>query len=318
MIEKKQKTTELLKAVVRKEFLALELLENTISDESAQVVDELLNCKGRVAISGVGKAGLIGRKISATLASTGTRSYWLDPVNALHGDLGMVDPLDIVILISNSGSSGELILTAEALGNLGIRRIAMTKDKTTPLAQLCKGVLSMGNHKEAGPFNLAPTCSTTVMLALGDAIAITLQQLRGFTQNEYGMCHPAGALGRRLKKVSQCMRSKDRVALLEKNASIAEAVHLTTQKQCGLCMVTDDAGRLEGVFTDGDFRRCWEQKINFDTSVNEEMTTPCKSIGQDALVEDALEIMRSFKINALPVVSDDQVVVGMLDIQDVA
>jgi arabinose-5-phosphate isomerase len=308
----------MLQEVVRKEGESLALLKDGISAEVAQVVSSLRECSGRVVVSGVGKAGLVGRKISATLASTGTPSFWLDPVNALHGDLGMVHSEDTAILISNSGSSGEIILTAEAMGNLGIRRLAMTRDGNTPLAQMCEDVLPLGCHREAGPFNLAPTCSTTAMLALGDAIALTLQQLRGFTQSDYGMFHPAGALGRRLKKVAQCMRPKDKMAVVERAVPIAEAVQRITASRCGLCVVVDEAGRLLGVFTDGDFRRCWEHKIDFDTPVGEQMVVPCKSVQDDALVEDAIEIMRGFKINALPVVNPDNIVVGMIDIQDVA
>lgn len=307
----------LMKDVIRKEYAALLALEETVTDDISQIVEDLLACKGRVVVSGVGKAGLVGRKISATLASTGTRSFWLDPLNALHGDLGMVDASDQVILVSNSGSSGEIILTAEALGSLGINRIAMTKDRGTPLAQMCEDVLPIGSHVEACPFNLAPTCSTTVMLALGDALAVTLQQLRGFSQVEYGKFHPAGALGRRLKKVSQCMRSTAQVAIIRLDGSIVSAVNEITEKRCGLCIIVDEKECLVGVFSDGDFRRCWEQSIDFSMPVESEMTVRCKSIGPEALVEDALEIMRKFRINALPVIDDGRVVLGMLDIQDV-
>lgn len=313
-----QKVVELIKDVVQKECRSLEILKATISTETAVTVSSLLACDGRIAVSGVGKAGLIGRKISATFASTGIASYWLDPVNALHGDLGMVSESDQVLLLSNSGSSRELILTAQALGNLGIHRIAMTQSVDTPLAQMCEAVLTIGEHREADPYNLVPTCSTIAMLAMGDAIALALHELRGGTKEEFGRYHPAGALGRRLMKVSQCMRSKKRIAQVNENVSIAEAMHLTTAKQCGLAIIVDQKNRLKGVFTDGDFRRCWEEKVDFRTAVGIEMTSPCKSIHHKALVEDALQVMRRFRINAVPVVDSQQVVLGMLDIQDVA
>lgn len=316
-LDKNTSVAFMVKDVIRIEREALERLETSISDDVTGVLSSLLKTEGRIAVSGVGKAGLVGRKISATLASTGTKSYWLDPIDALHGDLGMVDKDDIAILLSNSGSSGEIILTAEALGNIGTRRIAMTRDQNTPLALMCEEVLSIGNHAEACPFNLAPTSSTTAMLALGDAIGITLQKLRGFTQNDYGLFHPAGALGRRLKKVHQCMRQRGSIALVKESHSIARAIHVITKSRCGLCIVIDDGGLLKGVFSDGDFRRCWERKVDFGQSIGSQMITECKSVCEDALVEDALEVMRSFRINALPVLGEDQTVVGLLDIQDV-
>ena len=308
----------MLKAVVRKEADALSAMEAGLTTETVEVVKELMSCEGRVALSGVGKAGLIARKISATFASTGTPSYWLDPVNALHGDLGMVDSKDTVILLSNSGSSGEILQTAEALGGGGVCRIAMTRNASTPLAQMCEKLLPIGDHQEACPFNLAPSCSTTVMLALGDAIALTLQQLQGFTQDDYGRCHPSGALGRRLKRVSQCMRTGDHLPLLNCKATLVEAVHEITQKRSGLCVVTDGAGILQGVFTDGDFRRCWKDKVDFSSLLGDHMTVPCQSIAQHAMVCDAIQVMRTSKINGLPVVDHENHVVGLIDIQDVA
>ncbi len=308
----------MLKAVVRKEANSLLALEASLTTEVVKTVEELASCEGRVALSGIGKAGLIARKISATFASTGTPSYWLDPVNALHGDLGMVDSKDIAILISNSGSSDEILLAAEALGGFGVRRIAMTRDTSTPLAQMCEKVLPIGDHQEACPFNLAPSCSTTAMLALGDAIALTLQQLHGFTQDDYSRCHPSGSLGRSLKRVSQRMRTGNQLPLLNCNATLVEAVHEISHKRCGMCVVLDESGRLLGVFTDGDFRRCWEQNIDFSSPLGEHATVPCQSIAQDAKVCDAIQVMRISKINALPVVNEKNRVVGVIDIQDVA
>jgi arabinose-5-phosphate isomerase len=308
----------MLKAVVRKEADSLLAVEAGLTKEAVEVVKELMACEGRVALSGIGKAGLIARKISATFASTGTPSYWLDPVNALHGDLGMVDSKDAVILISNSGSSGEILLIAEALGGFGVCRIAMTRDTSTPLAQMCEKVLPIGDHQEACPLNLAPSCSTTAMLALGDAVALTVQQLQGFTQDDYGRRHPSGSLGRRLKRVSQCMRTGAQLPILDLTATLVEAVHEISSKRCGLCVVLDETGKLLGVFTDGDFRRCWEGKVDFSSPLGDHATVPCQSIAQGALVRDAIQVMRSSKINGLPVVDCENRVVGIIDIQDVA
>lgn len=309
---------DLAKSVLNTEIKALGDVEKNIGEHFEKAVTDILNVDGAVIVSGVGKAGIIGKKISATLASTGTKSIWLDPVNALHGDLGMVSDEDVALLISNSGSSAEILLTAQALKNLGVKCVAMTKNLTTPLAQECEITIPLGEHKEAGPLQLAPSASTTVMLALGDALALTLQQLRNFTKMDYAKYHPAGALGRRLMPVSSLMRTGNKIALANKKDSLAVVLSGITKARCGLCIIVDDDGKLEGVYSDGDFRRDWSAgDVSGDSCIGELMTDHCKYIDKSALVGDALTVMHEYKINALPVVDDEYRVVGLLDVQDI-
>ena len=319
MASKDKQWLNLAKTVLDREATAILSVRDRLGEPFCQAVRLLSRCKGSVAVCGVGKAGLVGRKISATLASTGTRSLWLDPVDAMHGDLGMLGKEDVVLLLSNSGSTGEILLVAQALKDLGIRTIAVTGHEQTLLGQTCDLVLPLGRHEEADSFNLAPTTTTTVMLALGDALAVTLEVERGFTRQDYAQLHPAGALGRRLKKVGACMRTGDRAAYAKAGATLSEAIHRITQARCGMCLVVDETGRLLGVFTDGDLRRSLEAHVDIAaTPVATCMTSPCKYVEEDALVEDAVEIMRSMRINALAVVNRAMQAVGILDIQDVA
>jgi len=310
---------ELARSVLQREAEGILAVRDGLGEAFCQVVEMILRCKGAVAVCGVGKAGLIGRKIAATLASTGTRSMWLDPVDAMHGDLGMLCKEDVALLVSNSGQTGELLLVAQALKGLAVKTIAMTSDCQTPLAQVCDLVLPLGRHLEADPLNLAPTTSTAVMLALGDALAITLAAEKGFTREDYAQLHPAGALGMRLKKVKECMRTGQRAVFVGPQTPIIDALHRVTQARCGICLVVDGDRRLLGVFTDGDLRRCLESRVDvMTTCIGACMTSPCKSIDQDALVEDAVKIMRASRINALAVVNGQMQAVGILDIQDVA
>jgi arabinose-5-phosphate isomerase len=243
---------------------------------------------------------------------------WLDPVNALHGDLGMVGKGDFALLISNSGSSAEILMTAQALKNLEIMCVALTKHVDTPLALVCDLVLPLGEHEEAGPLKLAPSASTTAMLAIGDALALTLQQLSGFTEFDYAKFHPAGALGRRLMPVSTLMRTGDGIVIANEGDSIPEVLTRITKARCGLCMIVDAEGVLQAVYSDGDFRRDWSAGQKMDnTKIKNLMHSHCKYIEEDALVGDALAVMHEYKINALPVVDSHKKVCGLIDIQDV-
>lgn len=275
------------------------------------------DCEGKIVVSGVGKAGLIGKKISATMASTGTPSIWLDPINALHGDLGMVDQRDVTLLISNSGSSGELLLTAKGLHALGVKQIAMTKSKDTLLSKLCDLTLELGQHKEACPLNLSPSTSTSVMLALGDAVALTVQKMKNFSQDDYARYHPAGALGRRVVAVKHLMRTDDKIAVVSCDAIIGNAMQSITRARCGLCIVLDNAGKLKGVYTDGDFRRDWSSGVDISTEpVSNHMNKTPKSILCTASGSEALDIMHKLRVNSLPVLDEQGFVCGLVDIQD--
>ncbi len=309
---------EIAGKVLQSEIKALEVLNQKLDYHFENVIEAVLGLKGCVIVTGVGKAGIIGKKITATLASTGTKSIWLDPVNALHGDLGMVCQDDLAILISNSGSSAEIMLTAQALKNLDVKCVALTKHEDTPLAQVCALVLPLGEHEEAGHLKLAPSASTTAMLAMGDAIALTLQKLKNFSEHDYAKFHPAGALGRRLMPVKSLMRTGENIVVAKEEDSLPEILASITKARCGLCMVVDDDAVLIAVYSDGDFRRDWSAGQKLDhTKIKNLMHRHCKYIEADALVGDALAVMHEYKINALPVVDSDKKVCGLLDIQDV-
>lgn len=306
------------RSVLRREGEALLALAGRLGAGFAAACECVRTAKGAVLVSGVGKAGIVGRKVSATMASTGTRSYWLDPVNAMHGDLGMVTADDVALLLSNSGTSAEILAVAQVLRGLGVRLIAFTRDAETDLAKACDVVVEIGNVEEACPLRLAPSTSTTAMLALGDALALAVQRANGFTEREYARLHPAGALGRRLLRVRDCMRTGERVATATPDTPIVEAVSRITKARCGACVVVGPNGKLAGIYTDGDFRRDWAGGRELaKATLSERMTRECKRIRDDRLVHEALELMHEKRINALPVVDADDVVQGLLDIQDV-
>ena len=306
------------RSVLEKEGRAVLALAESVAEDFGAACAAVAGCRGAVAVSGVGKSGIVGRKISATLASAGVRSYWLDPLNAMHGDLGMVSSNDVALLLSNSGTSDEILNVARALGGLGALRIAMTRDSGTDLARLCEHTLAIGNLEEACPLRLAPSTSTTAMLALGDALALAVQSVKGFTEREYAVFHPAGALGRRLRQVRDVMRRGDRVATAGPETPVARAISLVTERRCGACLVTDESGRLLGIYTDGDFRRDMNSGRDVSAAtLGECMSAECKRIRGRASVGEALEMMRAFHINALPVVDENDVVQGLLDIQDI-
>lgn len=305
------------RSVLRCEGKAVCGLADRIGDAFGSVCQRIRDCAGAVVVTGVGKAGIIARKVSATMASTGTRSYWLDPVNAMHGDLGMVSPEDVALLLSNSGSSAEILAVAQMLGAMRVHRIAMTRSAATDLGSLCESVLEVGELEEACPLRLAPSTSTTVMLALGDALALAVQRGNGFTESEYARLHPAGALGRRLMRVSHCMRTGERVATATPDTPVIEVLSRITKARCGACVVTDHGGVLLGIYTDGDFRRNWGEGVDLSAArVGGLMTRDCKRIGCDRLVSEALDLMHKARVNALPVVNEHNAVQGLLDIQD--
>ena len=278
----------------------------------------IIACKGSVATCGVGKAGIIGRKISATLSSTGTRSFVLDPLNAFHGDLGMVGPEDVALLLSNRGSSAEIILIAEYCREQSIPVIAITQSEATPLAKLSDICLAYGTVEEACPLRLAPSTSTTLMLALGDALALATQKEKGFTESDFSRFHPAGSLGRHLKPVDALMRTGEAIASVHATAPVFEAMTALSKARCGLCLVTDHDGRLLGVYSDGDFRRDGMERLDLSEPVANRCVKPGKRIASGKRVGEALELMRAARINALPVVNANGQAIGLLDIQDLA
>ncbi|MFM9436767.1 arabinose-5-phosphate isomerase [Janthinobacterium sp. CG_23.3] len=287
-------------------------------DSVGRAVALLLNCGGRVVVSGIGKSGHVGRKIAATLASTGTPAMFVHPAEAAHGDLGMVTSQDAFIAISNSGETAELMAIVPIVKRMGGILIAMTGNPGSSLARLADVHLDVSVAKEACPLNLAPTASTTVTLALGDALAVALLDLRGFKEEDFARSHPGGALGRRLlTHVRDVMRSGAAVPAVPAAASLTEALLEITQKGMGMTAVVDAEQRPLGVFTDGDLRRMIEKVQDFTkVAIRDVMHANPHRIGPDRLAVDAVAVMERFSINQMLVVDADGKLVGALHIHD--
>lgn len=283
-----------------------------------QAVALLLQCKGRVVVSGIGKSGHIARKIAATLASTGTPAMFVHPAEAAHGDLGMVTSDDAFIAISNSGETMELMAIVPIIKRMGAVLIAMTGQPASSLAQLADVHLDVSVAQEACPLNLAPTASTTVTLALGDALAVALLDLRGFKEEDFARSHPGGALGRRLlTHVRDVMRSGAAVPAVASNASLSAALLEITDKGMGMTAIVDADFRPLGVFTDGDLRRMIERVQDFtQIQISDVMHAKPHQIGPDQLAVDAVAVMEQFRINQMLVVDADGKLVGALHIHD--
>jgi len=289
------------------------------SDDSVgRAVALLLECKGRVVVSGIGKSGHIARKIAATLASTGTPALFVHPAEAAHGDLGMVTSEDAFIAISYSGESAELMAIMPVVKRMGGLLIAMTGKPNSSLAQLADVHLDISVEKEACPLNLAPTASTTVTLALGDAIAVALLDLRGFKEEDFARSHPGGALGRRLlTHVHDVMRSGEQVPRVPLEASLVQALEEMTRKGMGMTAIVDEQQRPVGVFTDGDLRRMFERVQDFTkVAIRDVMHANPRSIAPERLAVDAVAVMEQHRINQMLVVDADGKLVGALHIHD--
>lgn len=275
---------------------------------------------GRLVVTGVGKAGLIARKVSATFASTGTPSLYLHPTDARHGDLGMIQEADIVLAFSNSGATEEIVALLPSLKRIGVKLIAVVGRADTTLAQHADLLLSYGKVTEACPLGLAPSTSTTVMMALGDALALTIQQQRNFTSEHYARYHPGGALGRKLMTCVEAMRSGDRVATVGPDVSIMDALPAITAARAGSILIVDEKRKLLGIFTDGDLRRVLLKSPDpaavLRTPVREFASMPCISIRGDELLESALRLCAQKKFDELPVIDRKGVLLGLLDLQD--
>ena len=301
---------------------ALETLRKRFLQEDAvhfvQSVSLLLNCKGRVVVSGIGKSGHIGRKIAATLASTGTPAMFVHPAEAAHGDLGMITHDDVFIAISYSGEAGELMAIAPIIKRMGTRLISMTGNPASGLAKLADVHLNVHVEKEACPLNLAPTASTTTTLALGDAIAVALLDARGFREDDFARSHPGGALGRRLlTMVSDIMRKGDDIPVVTADTLLRDALFEITKKGIAMTSVVDHEGHAIGVFTDGDLRRLIEKRQDFsDIVIRDVMSKNPRTIAADKLAAEAVSIMEKFRINQLLVTDDNGKLIGALHIHD--
>ncbi len=287
-------------------------------DSFVRAADLLYRCTGRVVVSGMGKSGHIGRKIAATLASTGTPAMFVHPGEAAHGDLGMVTAKDVFIAISNSGESSELLEILPAIKRMGTQVIAMTGKPQSRLAKLAEIHLNIAVDKEACPLNLAPTTSTTVTLAMGDALAVALLDVRGFREEDFALSHPGGALGRRLlTHVRDVMRTGDAIPSVGPDTLLAKALLEVSQKGMGMTAIVDDERRPIGVFTDGDLRRLIERYHDFSNIlIRDVMHANPRRVHPEQLAVDAVAVMEEFRINQMLVVDGDDRLVGALHIHD--
>lgn len=297
---------------------ALHTTSSRLDAGFADAVHLILACSGRVVVSGMGKSGHIGGKIAATLASTGTPAFFMHPGEASHGDLGMITHNDVVLALSNSGESNEIVCIVPLIKRRGAKLIAMTGNPHSTLAREADAHLNAAVDKEACPLNLAPTASTTAALALGDALAVALLDARGFSADDFARSHPGGSLGRRLLvHVRDVMHSGDELPKIDRDASLKIALLEMTKKGLGMTAVVDAAGKVAGVFTDGDLRRALEHALDLQQArVTDLMTPNPKTIGADELAVAAVEKMDTLKINGLLVVDADNTLVGALNMHD--
>ena len=307
--------------VLKMEAEAILELVPRINGQFTAAVEMILACPGRTVITGMGKSGIIGRKMAATLASTGTPSFYLHPAEGIHGDLGMVTADDVVIALSNSGETGEILHILPSLRRIGAKVIAMVGNPNSSLGKNADVVLDVGVSKEACPLGLAPTSSTTAALAFGDALAVALLSKRKFTADQFAVFHPGGSLGRKLlMTVADVMHAGDENPLVKGDMKVQDALFIITDKGLGAVSVVDDENKMIGVLTDGDIRRGLSQGFSFLTRpVTELMTKAPKTITQDKLAAEALHLMESNKprpITVLPVIDADKHVIGLLHMTD--
>ncbi len=308
----------LARAVIEIEAQAVAALGERLDGAFLHAVDLLLNCRGRVVVSGIGKSGHIARKIASTLASTGTPAMFVHAAEAAHGDLGMITPADVFLAFSNSGSSPELMTIVPILKRDGTPLIAVTGSKASALAQAADVHLDCRVQREACPLNLAPTSSTTAMLALGDALAIACLDARGFGTQDFARSHPGGALGRRLLlRVADIMRTGEALPTVDRRASVMDALHEISRKQLGMTAIVDADRQLAGIFTDGDLRRLLERGADVrSTLVADVMTATPLTIGAEALAAQAAQLLDSRRKNQLLVVDSHGRLIGALHMHD--
>lgn len=297
---------------------AISSLLARIDDSFVRACELILNCKGRVVVVGMGKSGHIAHKIAATLASTGTPAFFVHPAEASHGDMGMITADDVVLALSNSGTTNEIVTLLPLIKRLGLTLISMTGNPDSTLANAAQVNLDTQVSKEACPLNLAPTSSTTVTLVLGDALAIALLEARGFTPEDFAFSHPGGALGRRLLlKVEHVMHSGDELPAVTRDASLRATLLEMTQKGLGMTLILAPDRTLAGIFTDGDLRRALDKGIDVrEANIAELMTRGGKTARPEMLAAEALKIMEDHKISSLPVVNENNQAIGALNMHD--
>jgi arabinose-5-phosphate isomerase len=309
---------ELARQVLLIEAHAVEALSQRLDANFQRVIELILQCRGRVVVSGIGKSGHIANKIASTLASTGTPAFFMHPAEASHGDLGMITKDDVVLMISNSGEGDELLTIVPMIKRMGAKLISMTGNIDSALAKQADVHLDAAVSQEACPLGLAPTASTTAALALGDAIAVVLLDVRGFNEEDFARSHPGGLLGRRLLvHVSDVMRSGDAIPQVPENVSFSEALLEMTRKGLGMTAIVNMQGKPVGILTDGDLRRTIEQEVDFKTaSISEIMHRDPHTITPKQLAVEAVELMDERKINSLLVVDESGALVGALNMHD--
>jgi arabinose-5-phosphate isomerase len=308
--------------VIQAEAEAIRAVAPIVDDSFAKAVGMIYNCKGACIVTGIGKAGIIGRKISATLASTGTPSHFLHPAEAIHGDLGRLRKDDIVIVLSYGGETDEVTRLINLVKQLEIKLIAITGDSDSTLSKYSNVVLCMGEVSEACPLGVAPSVSTTCMLAIGDALAFTVMKGRKFSVEDYVRFHPGGSLGSKLMTVEQSMIFKpgERLPIAEVTDTVKQILEKTSDvKRHGAVMVVDKDGKLAGIVTDADLRRLLTKhgQAAFELEVSDIMTADCKKIRADALAAEATAIFHKYRIDELPVVDAANRPVGLIDVQDI-
>jgi len=304
------------KEAIAKEIDGLTSLMSNIDDSFNMAVNAILECSHHVVISGMGKAGLIGSKISATLASTGTPSFFMHPAEAIHGDFGMLKKEDIVILMSFGGETEEITKLIPMLKLLGNKTIAITKSKTSTLGSNSDIVIEIGEVTEACPMGLAPTTSTTAMLALGDALAVILLKKHNFNEKKYAFFHPGGSLGKKLLKVEEVMRQNEKCLILIETLPVKDVILAVSKARSGVALLTSKKGYLTGVFTDGDLRRLLNKNLSLDIQVKDIMTKNPKIIHNDYSALEAIRIMKEHMIGDLAVLNEKDIPIGILNLKD--
>jgi len=308
---------KIAKRVLRTEARAINSLLARINKNFDKAVEMIARCTGRVVVTGMGKPGIIGSKISATLASLGVPSLFLHPAEALHGDLGRVTRDDIVLAISNSGQTEEIAKLLPLIKKIGARLIGFTGNPDSVLARNCDIFLNVGVKKEACPFNLAPTASTTATLAMGDALALAVLIKRGFQVKDYAFYHPGGSLGKKLLKVKDLMRKGEHNPVVRETAKVKTVLLRITKSRAGCATVVRKNRRLCGIFTDGDLRRHLKQDMDIlDVAISRVMTRNPTAIHKERLAVEALKMLKDKKIDELPVIDEHGCPVGLLDVQD--
>ncbi len=312
------KLCELGRAVIQVESEAIASLSAQINESFVRACQLLFDCKGRVVVIGMGKSGHIGGKIAATFASTGTPAFFVHPGEASHGDLGMITRQDVVLALSNSGETHEVLTLLPVIKRLGVPLIALTGNPNSTLAKCSDTCISVAVEQEACPLGLAPTSSTTAALVMGDALAVSLLEARGFTRDDFALSHPGGSIGKRLLlRVKDVMHIGTALPAVPESALIIDALLEMTEKKLGMTAIIADDNRVIGIFTDGDLRRMLGRNLDIhSTLVTDVMTPHCTVILPDMLAAEAMQIMEQKKINALIVVDDQQCALGALNMHD--